>query len=92
MTETIRDVKDFLNGEVIFDPNSQYFWVVDPVRGPKIFCELRGWGSIEVMFRDKSQADAINYQDSLGRWIAEAINEKLEREKAQDHGNLGDKE
>jgi hypothetical protein len=46
--------------------------------------EMRGYGCIMNMFKDeKGEIDddaANNYQDKVGEWIAEAINEKMERE------------
>lgn len=41
---------------------------------------IRGWGAIQHLFKDPK--DAEKFQDHLGIWIAEAINEKLEREKS----------
>jgi len=38
---------------------------------------LRGWGAIQHMF--KNMKDAEKFQDDLGKFVAEAINEKLER-------------
>ena len=38
---------------------------------------IRGWGAIQHMF--KNIDEAAEFQDELGRFIAEAINEKIER-------------
>jgi hypothetical protein len=38
---------------------------------------IRGWGAIQHMFKDESEA--AEFQDELGRFIAEAINEKISR-------------
>jgi hypothetical protein len=38
--------------------------------------ELRGWGRIQNL----GLKDPDKFQDDVGNWIAEAINEKLERE------------
>jgi hypothetical protein len=40
---------------------------------------VRGWGAIQHLF--KTQEEAMKYQDELGAWFADAINEKLERER-----------
>lgn len=40
---------------------------------------VRGWGAIQHIFADKDKA--AEFQDAMGKWIAEAINEKLERER-----------
>lgn len=39
-------------------------------------CDVRGWGRISYMENPEDK------QDSMGRFIAKAINEKLEREKS----------
>lgn len=48
-----------------------------------MLAEMRGWGHIQNMFKGKKgeiDMDAAGkYQDEVGDWIAEAINEKLER-------------
>jgi hypothetical protein len=38
---------------------------------------IRGWGAIQNMF--PSITDAEQFQDELGKFIADAINEKLQR-------------
>jgi hypothetical protein len=76
-------IKDFITGKVTYDKfGGQYFWVNEPNGGCQMLAELRGWGHIQNMFtqNDSGQKAAANYQDKLGDWIAEAINEKLERE------------
>jgi hypothetical protein len=49
-----------------------------------MLAEMRGWGHIQNMFRnekDKIDVDAAaKFQDELGQWVAEAINEKMEKE------------
>lgn len=42
---------------------------------------VRGWGAIQNLFRHPREAK--EFQDELGKWIAEAINEKLERERKE---------
>jgi len=77
-------VKDFINGKVTYDKDGQYFWVNTPEDGLQMLGEMRGYGCIMNMFKDeKGEIDddaANNYQDKVGEWIAEAINEKMERE------------
>ena len=50
-----------------------------------MIADLRGWGAIQNLFKLKGGAidfeKAEKFQDDLGQWIADAINEKLEREK-----------
>lgn len=37
-------------------------------------CDMRGWGRLQYF------KDGDKLQDKLGDWVAEAINEKLERD------------
>ena len=37
--------------------------------------QIRGWGAIQNMFDDLK--DAEEFQNEVGRWIADAINKKL---------------
>lgn len=80
-------VTDFINGPVIYDKHGgQYFWIEDKKGGIQMLAELRGWGHIQQMFKrpqyeSKQWFEAEAFQDQVGEWIAEAINEKLEREK-----------
>lgn len=76
-------ITDFINGEVTYDKEGQYFWIKDNKEGLQMLAELRGWGHIQNMFpmTKEGQEEAAKYQDAVGDWIAEAINEKLERER-----------
>lgn len=80
-------IKDFLNGEIKFDPNgSGYFWIVKPDGNHEMLADMRirGWGEIKNLFRSKAgliDAEAAgNFQDDIGEFIAAAINEKIERD------------
>jgi hypothetical protein len=80
------DVRDFINGKVTYDKfGGQYFWMEEPDGGSQMLAEMRGWGGIQKLFRRKDGVidleAAGEFQDKIGGWIAEAINEKLEREK-----------
>lgn len=80
-------VKDFINGKVTYDKfGGQYFWINLPDGGSQMLAEMRGWGHIQNMFKRKEgdfvdEEEAGKFQDMVGDWIAEAINEKMEREK-----------
>lgn len=78
-------IKNFITGKVIYDKfGGQYFWVKTTNGGSQMLAELRGWGAIQNMFRNKDgtirEQEAADYQDAIGDFIAEAINEKMERE------------
>ena len=77
--------QDFLGDRVWFDKmGSGYFWAEDK-DGSQMVAQIRGWGAIQNLFKNKDGSidfpKAEMYQDKLGEWIADAINEKLERER-----------
>jgi hypothetical protein len=77
-------IKDFLSGKIKYDKEGQYFWNVSGAKSNiDMVAELRGWGHIQNMFKDGSGKirfeDAYAFQDEIGQFIADAINEKLER-------------
>ena len=78
-------IQDLITGPVTYDRDGQYFWINDP-RGLQMIAELRGWGHIQNMkeFKDTDGNIDMNaagqFQDDVGQWIAEAINEKMQRE------------
>lgn len=39
--------------------------------------EVRGWGTLQYKFNTANEA--ANFQNEVGKFIAEAINEKIER-------------
>lgn len=83
---TDKKVTDFIKGPVTYDQDGQYFWINYPDKGVQMLAELRGWGHIQHMFENKKGTHvdvkkAGEYQDKIGKFIADAINEKIEREK-----------
>ena len=79
------EVTDFISGNVEYDKfGGQYFWIKMKNGGSQMLAEMRGWGHIQNMFVKNgkiTEEEAGKFQDKVGDWIAEAINEKLEREK-----------
>src|SRR3990167_4447415 len=75
---------DFIGDKVQYDRDGQYFWGVKNKDNLQMIAELRGWGAIQNLFKlPKGRVDfseAAAFQDEVGEWIAEAINEKLKRE------------
>jgi hypothetical protein len=75
----------FFGVKVIYDKMGQYIWGVEANGNHQKIADLRGWGAIQNLFKDKKGAvdfpQAEKFQDDLGQWIVDAINEKLEREK-----------
>lgn len=79
------EITDLINGKVEYDKfGGQYFWIKKPEGGSQMLAEMRGWGYIQNMFpfTEFGQKQAANYQDEIGEFIAEAINELLKRYKS----------
>lgn len=78
-------VTDFIGVKAIYDEDGQYIWGVTKDGKIQKIADLRGWGAIQNFFKTKGglidEEKASSFQDELGRWIVDAINEKLERER-----------
>lgn len=75
-------ITDLINGKVEHDKfGGKYFWIKGPEGGLQMLAEMRGWGHIQNMFpkTEEGHKAAGEYQDKVGDFIAEAINEKIER-------------
>jgi len=81
-------ITDFINGKVTYDKfGGQYFWINEPKGGVQMLAELRGWGHIQNMFKrnGKNSGEYIDdeaagkFQDEVGDFIADAINEKIQK-------------
>lgn len=77
----MKKVTDFINGKVTYDNEGQYFWINSGHDGMQMLGELRGWGAIQHLFplNEQGQKDAGKFQDEIGEFVAEAINEKIQR-------------
>jgi hypothetical protein len=77
-------VTDFIGVKATYDEYGQYIWGVDKDGGLQKIADLRGWGAIQNLFKTKGglidEEKAVSFQDELGIWLVDAINEKLERE------------
>ena len=69
------DEKDFIGPKVYYDDHGQMIFSHKDDDGVQLILDVRGWGAIQHLF-DKIE-DAEKFQDAIGNWIAEAINEKL---------------
>ena len=54
----------------------------------KMVAEVRGWGTLQYVF--KTAEEAAKFQDKVGDFIAEAINEKIDRLKQNKQGRIQD--
>lgn len=71
-------VPDYIIGKVRYDKDGQYFWD----ESNNMIAELRGWGRIQNLpqfDKGRKQDEAGRFQDEVGEWIADAINQKLGR-------------
>jgi hypothetical protein len=80
-----KNILKFIGDSVVYDQNGTYIWGIDKRNNPQMIAEVRGYGAIQNLFIDKKtglDVDAANnFQDEVGKFIAEAINEKLKRER-----------
>ena len=68
--------------EVYFDPFGTYLWSKQSEDGgSQMIGEVRGWGALQNIFPNEVEAAA--FQDEVGKFIADAINEKVTRLKAE---------
>ena len=78
-------VTDFIGVRATYDEDGQYIWGVYQDDSYQKLADLRGWGAIQNLFKTKGglidEEKAASFQDELGRWLVDAINEKLERER-----------
>jgi hypothetical protein len=74
VTVDLPTIEKFI-GTAKFDNMGQYIWGVDKQGGMQMVAQVRGWGAIQNLFKD--QKEAAKFQDDLGQFIADAINEKL---------------
>ena len=85
MKTDIKDIINFIGESVRFDDfGGGYFWGKQPDGGEQMIAEVRGYGAIQNLFLSKNKGcdfdKADQFQDDLGKFIAEAITEKIERE------------
>lgn len=69
-------VKKWLK-DVYYDEFGQYLWSKNDDGASQLIGEIRGWGALRNEF--KSEEDAAQFQDEVGKFIAEAINEKIQK-------------
>src|SRR5437867_1154468 len=69
-------IKKHIIGDVRYDNDGQYFFDSEN----HMIAELRGWGRIQNLFNpatEQGMNDAAKFQDEVGEFISQAINEKL---------------
>ena len=72
-----REVRKYLGEKVEYDEQGTQIWA--KTNGVlQHVADVRGWGAIQNMF--KTGVEAQEFQDAVGQFIVDAINEKLERD------------
>lgn len=74
--EEIEKIKAYI-GKAKYDPSGQMIFAVSKDDGLQLLVDVRGWGRIQHMFKTEKEAEV--FQDSIGEFITDAINEKLIR-------------
>jgi hypothetical protein len=69
-------IKQWLQN-VHYDDYGQYLWAKHD-DGNQLIGEVRGWGALQNEF--KTEDEAYMFQDEVGKFIADAINEKVQRD------------
>ena len=71
-------VESFIGDKVEYDQHGgQFIWGIHNGEEMQMLLSVRGWGAIQHLF--DNQNDAAKFQDEMGEWIADAINEKLNK-------------
>ena len=62
---------------VYYDEWGTHIWNKEEDGGSQLVADVRGWGRIQNEF--KTQEEAAKFQDEVGKFIVEAIREKIQR-------------
>lgn len=70
-------IKQWLSN-VYYDEWGTHIWnKEDTDGGSQLVADIRGWGRIQNEF--KTEEEAAQFQDEVGKFIVEAIREKIEK-------------
>jgi len=72
---TPHDIKEFI-GRAMYDEHGQIIFRGADKDNLQQFLDVRGWGAIQNM-GFKSQQDMMDFQDRVGRWVTDVINNNL---------------
>ena len=68
--------------DVYYDEYGTHIWNrEDADGGSQLVADVRGWGRLQNEF--KTQEEAAKFQDEVGKFIADAIKEKIQRDYAK---------
>jgi hypothetical protein len=78
-------IKEWLK-DVYYDQWGQRLWSKqDEDGGSQMVGEIRGWGAIQQLFG--THKECADFQDEIGKFIADAINEKVQRDFGDENEN-----
>jgi len=73
--ETPSDIQEFV-GETMYDDHGQMIFRGVDKDNLQMFLDVRGWGAIQNM-GFKTEQEMMDFQDKVGRWVSEIINNNL---------------
>ena len=78
MTKEEQQIVDFIGTHVRYDRDGTMIWGVQPNGEHQLVLDVRGWGAIQNLPQFKNnELEAGNFQDAVGQFFVDAINEKL---------------
>jgi len=84
MESKIPTLIEFIGTTKFDEHGSGYIWGIDKKGDHQMLADVRAWGAIQNLFKNsKGEIDfekAEKFQDDLGKFIADAMNEKVKKE------------
>ena len=87
MTAKDKEIRDYIGDSVYYDEDGIMIWGEQKNGELQRLADVRGWGAIQQLFNNGKVIEsekAAKFQDNLGKWLADAINEKLQIQSAID--------
>lgn len=78
--ETPKEIRKYV-GKAKYDEMGQIIFRGADKNNLQQFLDVRGWGAIQNMDEFKTMDEAAAFQDRVGKWVVEVINEKLNENK-----------
>ena len=75
--KTPDEIREYI-GEAMYDAHGQIIFRGADKDDLKQFLDVRGWGAIQHM-EFKTVVEAEAFQDRIGQWVTDVINEKLKQ-------------
>jgi len=72
------EIEKYIGKKVWYDEQGAMIFCKNQKGGDQLLLDVRGWGNLTgVGGMNLPESEAIKMLDSLGEWIADAINQKL---------------